>query len=184
MSPTVQNNNVWRQKTSFQPTIVVTYISAFWFWTDILLCFELTFFYVLNDLSKAGHSTAGEWAHQLTAASPSVQMLSFKSFSKNFWTQHWRAFLPEMIAKHLLSSEKMPVEPTTESILWRQISDLSGQFSEHSWQISVFSNDKFVGDMGHSDPTLYTTHCRPTIVVEQCSNIPRRAISKQNLLKQ
>jgi hypothetical protein len=36
------------------------------------------------------------------------------------------------------------------TILWRQISDLSGQFSDHSGQISVFSNKKFVGDMGHS----------------------------------
>jgi hypothetical protein len=40
-------------------------------------------------------------------------------------------------------------ETTTETILWRQISDLSGQFSDHSGQIFVFSNDKFVGDMGH-----------------------------------
>jgi hypothetical protein len=47
MSPTLQNNNVWRQKTSFQSTIVVTNISAFlvlnrhfiMFWTDIFFMF-------------------------------------------------------------------------------------------------------------------------------------------------
>jgi hypothetical protein len=33
MSSTLQNNDVWRQKTSFQPTIVVTYTKLFWFWT-------------------------------------------------------------------------------------------------------------------------------------------------------
>jgi hypothetical protein len=27
--------------------------------------------------------------------------------------------------------------------------DLIGQFSDHRGQISVFSNDKFVGDMGY-----------------------------------
>jgi hypothetical protein len=50
------------KNTSFQPTIVVTYISAFlvlnghfiMFWTDI--------FYDLKGLSKAGRSTASEWA--------------------------------------------------------------------------------------------------------------------------
>jgi hypothetical protein len=41
-------------------------------------------------------------------------------------------FLPQMRGKHLLNGEKMAFERTTETILRRQISDLSGQFSDHS----------------------------------------------------
>jgi hypothetical protein len=40
MSPTLQNNNVWRLKKFFQPTIVVLHLS--------FLGFERTFYYVLN----------------------------------------------------------------------------------------------------------------------------------------
>jgi hypothetical protein len=40
-------------------------------------------------------------------------------------------FLPQMLAKHLLNCEKIAVEPTNETIIWRQISYLSGQFSYH-----------------------------------------------------
>jgi hypothetical protein len=55
-------------------------------------------------------------------------------------------FLSQMRGKHLLKTAKNAL--WTKTILWKQISDLSGQFSDHSGQISVFSNDKFVGDMG------------------------------------
>jgi hypothetical protein len=58
-------------------------------------------------------------------------------------------FLPQKIAKHLLNRPKMSVEPTTETILWRQISDLSGQFSDHRSQNLSVQKFKSVGDMGH-----------------------------------
>jgi hypothetical protein len=61
--------------------------------------------------------------------------------------------LPQKIAKHVLSRQKMSVEPTTETILRRQISDLSGQFSDHRSQILSVQKFKSVGDMGQY---LYT----------------------------
>jgi hypothetical protein len=145
MSPTLQNNSIWQQKKSFQPTICShLYLSFFGF--------ERTFYYVLNWHFLMFWTIYQKLAtqQQLSERISLLLLLRqykrsvFKSFSRNFWTRHWRAFLPQMIAKHLLKSEKMPVEQTTETILWRQISDLSGQFSDHSSQMSVQTTNMYV----------------------------------------
>jgi hypothetical protein len=51
----------------------------------------------LNDLSKAGHSTTG-------ADSPSEQTLSFKSFSKIFWTHKLFFFVKSLATGVLFAS--------------------------------------------------------------------------------
>jgi hypothetical protein len=151
MSPRLQNNNVWRQKHVLSAdNCGHLHLSFFGF--------ERTFYYALNwhffmfwtIYQKLATQQCSRWMSASAYCCFSVSTnAQFQKFLKELLDSALAYFLPQMIAKHLLSRQKMSVEPTTETILWRQISDLSGQFSDHSSQILSVQKFKSVGDMGH-----------------------------------
>jgi hypothetical protein len=144
---TSKQRRLTTKKRPFSRQLWSPTIQLFWFWMDNLLCFEHTFYQKL-----ATQQQVNERMQQ------SVQTLSFKCFSKNFWTFRLRVcFLPQMIAKHILNCKingrwTDNWDDSLKTNIWSQC---SGQFFRPQQSNFVCSNHKFVGDMAHYD--LFST---------------------------
>jgi hypothetical protein len=91
MSPTLQNNSqCLTTKKCFQSTIVVTYTSSFWFWTDNLLCFEGTFYQKLATQQQVNEcsSCSGQDKCSVSKASQKTFGLSLGALFCLKWLQN------------------------------------------------------------------------------------------------
>jgi hypothetical protein len=108
------------------------------FWTDIFLCFER---------SLKSWPLNSRW---VSASAYCYLHAQFQKLFKDLLASALAWFLPQMIAKHLLNCKKIGRwtdnwDDSLKTNIWPQRSI----FRPHQSNF-VCSNDKFVGDMGHS----------------------------------